>query len=170
LIKRALGKLTIERSTGEVIEEVPEEIFYAPGAKLTPEQRRLVSLGYELAEAILDSMRRRIDAAIGPGRFAVLLAPTKYEYGQYLNRARGDDPHSVANGMLASLARLKIPAVDARDVIDSTDFWQRDAHWLPSGHAKIGAALEEFISGGVDRRGQERIRGQRNLSANPSGN
>ena len=83
-----------------------------------------------LIPPLLDGMRQRVDREIGPNRFAVALAPTKAEY---LPAAPLFDPNAVPNGVLASLQRLGIPAIDGRLAITPADFWEWDGHWKPSG-------------------------------------
>ena len=57
---------------------------------------------------------------------------------------------TVANGVLASLSRLGIPAIDGRAVLTPDDFWARDIHWRPSGHKKIGNQLGTFLAKLID--------------------
>lgn len=142
----ALYKLGIKKSELEAFREVPEGLVYASREKLTKEQLETVKFMYRLDDAILASMREQIEASIGPGRFAVLLAPTKYEYGEDLEAWPDADPAAVANGMAASLVKLEIAALDGRDVIAPADFWNRDGHWRASGHAKIARQLGTFLS------------------------
>jgi hypothetical protein len=146
LLETALEMFGVTGLEVKGFENAPETIMYAPPERLASEHREMVAFVYQLDDAILEAMRKKIEAAIGRDRFAVLLAPTKYEYGQYLERWPGADPNAVANKMLASLARLKISALDGRDVIGLEDFWITDGHWRPSGHEKIGALLDRFLS------------------------
>ena len=72
--------------------------LYLPFENLSPEQRRKISSIYKVNDLLLEGIRKKVEAAIGPNRFAVLLAPTKYEYGmEELLPAMGD-PAAVARG------------------------------------------------------------------------
>jgi hypothetical protein len=87
------------------------------------------------------------------------LVPTKLEMGQYLSHP-GSDRDAVAKGVLASLQRLDIPAIDGRQVIVKEDFWKVDGHWRPSGHKKIGELLAKFMADARDRITTARAAGQ----------
>jgi lysophospholipase L1-like esterase len=127
-------------------ERVPYELFYAPRESLQEEQRKSAEIAYDIVEALLDTMRKRTTAAIGPDRFSVLLAPTKYEQGKFLERWPGANAAAVAEKMIEIMARLKIPVLDGREAIGRDDFWRLDGHWRPSGHRKVGEMLVEFLS------------------------
>jgi hypothetical protein len=127
-------------------QDVDEGTLYVPLDRLSPEESNLTRQMFKLNELILASMKKKIDARLGPNRFAVLLVPTKFEVGQYLNRP-GADRDAVANGVLAGLSRLGIPAIDGRSVIVEADFWKVYAHWRPSGHMKIGEQLAQRLVG-----------------------
>ncbi len=120
--------------------------LYAPLHALTPEEQAAVQEVFKLNERLLDAINKRVIAALGPGRFAVLLVPTKFELGQRLEGWPGANPDAVANGVLASLSRLGIPSIDGRTVIAELDFWQRDGHWRPIGHEKIGKLVARFLA------------------------
>jgi lysophospholipase L1-like esterase len=135
-----------EKSESSLVERPPFEILYAPVDTLSLEQLQMAASLYRVNEALLDALRERVDTAIGKDRFAVLLAPTKFEQGEFLKRWPGADRNAVAEKMLDSLARLKIPVLDGRRVINRDDFWILDGHWRPSGHRKIGMMLAEFAS------------------------
>jgi hypothetical protein len=92
---------------------------------------------------LLDAIRQRVDREIGPNRFAVALAPTLFEY---LPAAADFDPNAVANGMIESLRRLDIPAIDGRPALTSADFWERDGHWRPSGQRKFGELIAKYLA------------------------
>ena len=62
---------------------------------------------------------------------------------------RGSNPATVAEGVLAQLKELSIPAIDAREVIRPEDFWQQDGHWRPSGHAKVGRMVAAWLAKAV---------------------
>jgi lysophospholipase L1-like esterase len=134
----------MNKPKGEGGEEMDDKLPYAPFDQLSPREQQRVVTAFKLNEMILAAMKKKIDGALGPGRFAVLLVPTKFEMGQYLSP--GSDRDAVAIRMLASLQRLDIPAVDGRQVIVKDDFWNVDAHWRPSGHKKIGELLARLLS------------------------
>ncbi len=125
--------------------DMDEPLLYASIDKLSPHDRQRVADAFKLNEMLLAAMKKKIDATLGPDRFAVLLVRTKLEMGLYLSYP-GSDRDTVANGVLASLKRLDIPAIDGRQVIVKEDFWKVDAHWRPSGHKKIGELLAPFLS------------------------
>jgi lysophospholipase L1-like esterase len=129
----------------DMVRAIGGQLLYAKAGNLTAQEQEQVAFFYKVNELILKAMRDRLDAAIGPGRFAVLLAPTKFEYGIGLGNPNAD-PNAIANGVLASLARLSIPAIDGRTVIEPSDFWTVDAHWRPSGQRKIGALVAKFLA------------------------
>jgi lysophospholipase L1-like esterase len=120
-------------------------ILYAPPEKLSADERRSAETMFAVNAMLLNEIDRRVRMALGPGRFAVLLAPTKYEYGLAPQQRPDADAGAVADRVLAALTRDNIPAIDGRDVIRPDDFWRRDGHWRPSGHAKIGEMLAKFL-------------------------
>jgi hypothetical protein len=124
-------------------------MLYTPPEALAPSDRKQVIDAFKLNELILAAMKRKIEAAMGPDRFAVLLVPTKWDLPGDLPRSDGVHD-TVAKGVLASLARLGIPAIDGRTVITPDDFWKRDMHWRPSGHKKIGNLLGEYLDKLID--------------------
>ena len=89
-------------------------ILYAPPETLTADERQSVQAMFAIDELLLAEINRRVEAALGPGRFAVLLAPTKFEYGMDSHVRPGSDPGAVANAVLASLKKDGIAALDAR--------------------------------------------------------
>ena len=96
-------------------------------------------------ELLIEAMRKKVETAIGPDRFAVLLVPTKYEYGMENLVPRNGDPATVAEQIRASLSRLGIPSIDARPALTPAEFWKVDAHWRPAGHKKIGELLTRYL-------------------------
>jgi lysophospholipase L1-like esterase len=128
------------------LEKFDERWLYAPPASLTPALRRRMAEMYKVNELILAAIRDRVEAALGPGHLSVLLVPTKLEYGMDRFVHKDADPNVVANHVLETLARLKIPAVDGRPVITPADFWDRDEHWRPVGHGKIGKLLADHLA------------------------
>jgi hypothetical protein len=117
--------------------------IYAPPSSLHPRERAEVASLYKINELLLDAIRKRVDQEIGPNRFAVALAPTKFEY---LLATRDFDPDAVANGVIASLRHLGISAIDGRPALNSADFWERDGHWRPSGHRKFGELVAKYLA------------------------
>jgi hypothetical protein len=132
-----------ERGVGDISME--EALAYVPPEKLDKDNAEKVREVYKLNELVFAAVKKKVDAALGPGRLAVLLAPTKLEMGEYL-RHQGSDRNYVGDQVSASLARIGIPVIDGRPVIVADDFWKTDAHWRPSGHAKIGELLAKFLA------------------------
>ena len=145
LIDYAIDRLSEPRDEAD-LQRYDDGRLYAPPDKLSPDEQATVRDIFKLNELILDAINQRVTAALGPGRFAVLLVPTRYEIGQRLERWPGADPGAVAKGVLASLSRLGIPSIDGRAVIVELDFWRRDGHWRPTGHEKIGELLASFLA------------------------
>ncbi len=143
LVKRQWARL--QRKQG-AIETFDERWLYAPSETLRPKQRQRMVEMYKINELVLASIRDRVEAALGPDRLAVLLVPTKLEYQLDPYLPKDANPNAVADHVLESLARLKIPAVDGRPAITPADFWQKDEHWRPGGHAKIGKLLADHLA------------------------
>ena len=116
LIDYAIDRLSEPRDEAD-LQRYDDGRLYAPPDKLSPDEQATVRDIFKLNELILDAINQRVTAALGPGRFAVLLVPTRYEIGQRLERWPGADPGAVAKGVLASLSRLGIPSIDGRAVI-----------------------------------------------------
>ena len=146
-IKRRLARLSQSRAPVEVgPEEIrADQLLYVPGEKLTPEQRQKVAYMHRVNELLIEAMRKKVETAIGPDRFAVLLVPTKYEYGMENLVPRNGDPAIVVERIRASLSRLGIPSIDARPALTPAEFWKVDAHWRPAGHKKIGELLSRYL-------------------------
>ena len=143
-IVAVMNMMADQRSRGHGA-HIDPTLFYVPLDKLPPDDRKKVEDAYKLNEMILGAMKTRIDTAIGPGRFAVLLVPTRWDIeGNIPHAGAVQDP--VAIEVLASLARLGIPPIDGRTAISAADFWKNDIHWRPSGHRKIGDLLAEFLT------------------------
>jgi hypothetical protein len=104
---------------------------------------------YKLNELILAEMKRKIEGNIGRDRFAVLLLPTKWGFPGNLPFSEGVHD-AVAKEVLASLTRLRIPAIDGREVLTQGNFWKHDEHWNASGHKKIGEQLGNFLNRLID--------------------
>jgi lysophospholipase L1-like esterase len=147
-IKQRIARLLRPRADKQASREQirPDQFLYASSEKLTAEQRQRVAFMYKVNELLLDAIRVKVEGAIGPNRFAVLLAPTKYEYGLEHLVPPGGDPAAVTERMRASLSRLGIPSIDGRPALTPTDFWKVDAHWRPGGHKKIGQLLGKFLA------------------------
>ena len=110
---------------------------------MNPDERAIADSLFKINELLLDAIRQRVDREIGPNRFAVALAPTKAEY---LPAAPLFDPSLVPTGVLASLRRLDIPAIDGRPALTPADFWEIDGHWKPSGHRKFGDMIAQYLA------------------------
>jgi len=117
--------------------------LYLPTNILTPAERDVIASLYKINELLIDTIRNKVDAEIGPHRFAVALAPTQFEY---LPATHDFDPNAVHDGVLASLRRLNIPVIDGEPVITPSDFWERDGHWRPSGHRKFGELIAKYLA------------------------
>jgi hypothetical protein len=130
-------------------DEMYPESLYVPLEKLAPKDRKRVAEAYKLNELILAEMKRKIEGNIGRDRFAVLLVPTKWDFPGNLPFSEGVHD-AVAKEVLASLARLRIPAIDGREVLTQGNFWKRDEHWNASGHKKIGEQLGNFLNRLID--------------------
>jgi hypothetical protein len=138
------------RVSADDLSDVIAPLLYVPAERIAdPIQRQHVADTYKLNELIMAAMKRRIEAALGPDRFAVMLVPMKWDFPGHLPGPDGVHD-TVANGVLASLSRLKIPAIDGRAVVTPDDFWARDIHWRPSGHKKVGVQLGEFLAKLID--------------------
>jgi lysophospholipase L1-like esterase len=140
LIKLAINTLD-KKHGGEILSE--PSLLYGWPEWLTPTQRQTVATLFKINELLLDAIRKRIDQAIGPNRFAVVLAPSKSEY---LPPAPWWNPNGAGDGVLDSLRRLGIPAIDGRPALTPADFWDEDAHWRPSGNRKIGELIEKYLA------------------------
>jgi hypothetical protein len=130
--------------------DIDAPLLYVPADRIAnPNLRQHVADTYRLNELIMAAMKRKIEAALGPDRFAVMLVPMRWDFPG--SPPRPDAVHdTVANGVMASLSHLGIPAIDGRTVLTPDDFWARDIHWRPSGHKKIGAQLGGFLAKLID--------------------
>lgn len=118
-----------------------ETQLYMPDTALQPEIRREKSRVFEIATRLLAEMRAKVDAAIGPGRFAVLFVPTKFETGGSKFMPAGGNPSEVADALQARLTAASIPVIDGRSVIRPEHFWREDGHWNPKGHRVVAELL-----------------------------
>lgn len=119
------------------------EFVYADEA-IDHAQRLLADRAIQINEALLREIR---DAVRRTGAELVLLpVPTKCEYAA---RCRGDGEVRLRDGayrvLEASADRLGIRFVRTLDALDRTNFWQKDGHWRPSGHARIAERLDAFL-------------------------
>jgi hypothetical protein len=124
------------------------QLLHRRDEELTPNQRREIEALFVLAEHVLDAIRKRVDAALGPGRFAVLVAPSIYEFDEFLGSK--DDSKKVHVAVTASLKRLHIRTIDGLPVIKANDFWPKDGHWRPSAHAKIARLVARGLAAAVE--------------------
>jgi hypothetical protein len=118
--------------------------FYRGGAGLAPQLKDKIDYGFRVNALLLDALAKRVAAALGPDRFAVLLGPTKTEVGLQPSVAP-QDRQNVADRVLADLNRLHITAIDGRGSVGPEDFWRGDGHWRASGHRRIGLLLADFF-------------------------
>lgn len=121
------------------------DLLYAGPETRTPHEADAVARAHRINELLLEQIRDRVQAVIGPGRLAVALVPTKFEYGLRRRLPPGFDAGAVAGEVLRSLNRLGVPAIDGRRAIAPEDFWRVDGHWRASGHLKFGRLLAGFI-------------------------
>jgi hypothetical protein len=142
IIELQVERLQRKRIETEVIED---RWLYEPPESLTAEQREKVAMVYKVNELLLADIRKRVAARLGPDRFVILLAPTKFEYGLDPRLSPDANHNAVADALLETLARQQIPAIDGRKAITAADFWKGDGHWRPSGHEKIGKLLAGYL-------------------------
>lgn len=119
--------------------------FYRGEASLDRQLKAKVDEGFRVNALLLEALAKRVRAALGPDRFAVLLAPTKTEVGLQPSVAP-EDRQNVGDRVLADLNRLHIAAIDGRGVVGPEDFWRSDGHWRASGHRRIGVLLADFFA------------------------
>src|SRR5207245_3809839 len=86
MIKFAVDEARRKRAEVEAIgaqmaQLIDERIVYSPEARRTLEQQQKVAYLYKVNELLLEAIRDRVEAGIGPGSFAVLLPPTQNDYG-----------------------------------------------------------------------------------------
>jgi len=115
--------------------------MYVPDMALSPEKRAERKKALDIAAALLKQMDDKVSRAIGPGRFEVLFVPTKFEAGIAEQQLDGADRDYVARELKSRLDAAGVGVVDGREVIGPEEFWQRDGHWNPQGHMKIGKLL-----------------------------
>jgi hypothetical protein len=87
-----------------------------------------------------------IKARLASVPLAIITAPTKCELGDC--GAPSDAVHHPmrARDLLADAAREHgIPLIDTTALLEMNDYWPGDAHWLPSGHAKMAKALSVWV-------------------------
>lgn len=127
---------------------------------LDPDERVLVDRAIGINEALLTKVR---DAVRGAGAVFVLLpVPTKCEYGDGCGQAGEPRVRDAAHRTLEETAEdLEIPFVPTLDALGRSDFWEKDGHWRPSGHARIAERLGDFLAGEglLDRRDRLSRRG-----------
>jgi hypothetical protein len=119
--------------------------FYRGEAGLDPQMQSKVDYGFRVNALLLEALAKRVTAALGPDRFAVLLGPTKAEVGLQPSVAP-PDRQNVGDRVLADLNRLHITAIDGRGSVGPEDFWRSDGHWRASGHRRIGLLLADFFA------------------------
>ena len=139
LIKESIRK----RSDEDVPAKALNDLLHRREETLNAEERKEVNRLFAMTERILAAIRDRVGAALGPGRFAVLVAPSIYEYAEY--SAPSDDFNGIRTAVIASLQRLQVPFLDGRSVIGPDDFWQVDGHWRPTAHTKIGKLVAQSL-------------------------
>jgi len=121
-------------------EENQRDLYFPERA--TPEARalatRAVAVNAAILGAIADRLRREGVA------FAVVLAPTKCEYGACFPGEPAPNPRA-RDHLLATLGRLGIDAIDPTGEMTLADFWAVDGHWRPSGHDKVAARVQAWL-------------------------
>jgi hypothetical protein len=104
-------------------------------------QRETISFLGNVNSLILNAMRTTLAERQIP--LAVVTAPTKCEYGACWP---GDLHRGRARDLLKTGAESSgIPLIDTVERLSLADFWTEDAHWRPSGHARMAEALSEWI-------------------------
>lgn len=119
------------------------ELLYTNPEKLDVKSREYRNKAFLVFNEILRAMRNKVEMNIGPDRFLVVLAPTKFEVG--LSSRQAADPNTVGDEIVKIIEHLSIPYIDGRTVIAKQDFWQHDSHWRPSGHIKISNLIQQHI-------------------------
>ena len=120
------------------------ELIYAYDS-LDAEPRSIADRAIRINEALLARIRDAVDTA---GATLVLLpVPTKCEYAR---SCRGEGEIRVRDGahrvLAETAARLGIRFVPTVDALDRSDFWAKDGHWRPSGHARIAERLGDYLA------------------------
>lgn len=126
-----------------------ESQLYMPDAVLPEDVRLRKARVLDIAARLLADMRAKVDAALAPGRFAVLLVPTKFENGISRFMPPGGRPDEVADALQARLAAASVPVIDGRSVIRPEHFWREDTHWNPKGHRVIGELVARSLRTGL---------------------
>src|ERR1043166_4875618 len=81
MIKYAYGQMTRPRGKTVASEDIDERMLYRSEENLSPAEVKATKAAFRINELILADIKRKVEAALGPGRLAVLLAPTKFEVG-----------------------------------------------------------------------------------------
>ena len=108
----------------------------SPESKSLSDQMVLVNS--EILKNIRDIARKR--GVI----FAVVVAPTKCEYGSCF-QGELEINMSARQQLLKTLKYLDIPAIDPTDSITIADFWKTDGHWRSSGHEKVAEEILNWL-------------------------
>jgi hypothetical protein len=121
-------------------DENQKDIYFprhSPGAAALADQ--MVDMNAKLL------MKLRQKAKAHNVRLAVVVAPTKCEYGACFPGETARNMNAL-NRLIQTLKELDIPAIDKTEAIDLADFWKTDAHWRPSGHAKLADGILDWLN------------------------
>lgn len=144
-LRRRAEKTWMEENGRKVDVALRDAQMYAPDAALTEDERAQRERALDVAAGLLAQMNAETTAKLGSGRFVVLLVPTKFEAGIAEQAPDGAEPNRVADAIKTRLDAAGVPVVDGRAVITPQDFWERDGHWRPAGHEKIGRLLADDL-------------------------
>lgn len=139
--KRAAASFNDYDQAGLIGADEDQKDIYFPGH--SPETAtladRMVALNTKLLMQIRDKARAQNI------RLAVVVAPTKCEYGACFP---GEKAHNMnaRDRLIKTVKELDIPAIDKTDAIDISDFWTTDGHWRPSGHSKLADGILDWLN------------------------
>ena len=146
-LRRRAEKAWMEENGREVDVTLRDAEMYAPDSALTDDERAQRERALDVAAGLLAQMNAETAAKLGAGRFVVLFVPTKFEAGIAEQALEGAEQNRVADALKTRLDAAGVPVVDGRTAITPQDFWERDGHWRPAGHEKIGRLLADGLKG-----------------------
>lgn len=140
-LKRAAAFVRYSEQAGLVGADETEKDIYFP--ERSAEASKLADRMAAVNEKLLMHIRDKAKKA--NVQLAVLVAPTKCEYGDCFP---GEEARNMRarDRLLQTLRKLDIPAIDKTDIMDISDFWTTDGHWRPSGHAKLAGGIVDWLN------------------------
>lgn len=117
--------------------------LYRARRTLSEREVRLRDQAVLVNRKIFALMREKAAARHVP--IAVIVAPTKPEYGGCQSGRGSARNRNAVEALRLSLEGLGIPLIDATGEFNCGDFWIEDGHWNARGHRKISAAVGRFI-------------------------